>query len=57
MDPKKLKEGKTVNYRTRGHASRGKIIEIYRRVNGPWLVLHDKARNTSITLRPKQIVG
>lgn len=53
---KKLpKEGATVGYSTRWGHGRGKIIEVYRRVNGPWLVLHDKLRNVSLTLRPSSV--
>lgn len=50
-----LKEGKTVNYKNRGHTGRGKIIEVYRRANGVWVIVHDKARNASVSLRPSQL--
>jgi len=55
MKPATVKEGKTMNYATRTHLGRGKVIEVYYRVNGWWLILHDKARNKSITLRQTQV--
>lgn len=55
MDVKKIKEGRIVNYTARIHSGRGKIIEVYRRANGMWVILHDKKRNVSVTLRPSQL--
>lgn len=55
MKIEKLKEGKTVNYTARIHSGRGKVVEVYRRVNGHWVIVHDKARNLSVTLRPSQV--
>lgn len=55
MDISKIKEGRTVNYKSRGHAGRGKVIEKYQRKNGWWLIVHDKARNASVSLRPAQV--
>jgi hypothetical protein len=49
------KEGRTYGYSTPWTTSRGKVIEVYRRVNGTWVVLHDKTRNVSITLRPSSV--
>lgn len=55
MDISNIKEGKRVSYKARGHAGRGKVIEVYRRYNGYWVIVHDKARNASVSLRPSQI--
>jgi hypothetical protein len=57
VELKKLKEGRMVNYKARVYSGRGRIIEIYRRPNGPWVIVHDAKRNVSITLRPSQILG
>lgn len=51
----KLKEGRMVTYKARIHSGRGKVIEIYRRANGPWVILHDKKRNLTVTVRPSQV--
>jgi len=53
----KIKDGKTVNYKARKHAGRGKVIEMYQRGNGWWVIVHDKARNVSVTVRPSQITS
>ncbi len=55
MDIDKLKEGRMVTYRARVYSGRGKVIEVYRRDNGAWVIVHDKARNVAITLRPSQV--
>lgn len=55
MDTKKIKAGKMVNYTARVHSGRGKVIEVYKRQNGMWVIVHDKVRNLSVTLRPSQL--
>lgn len=55
MKIEKIKEGKTVSYKARKHEGRGKVVELYERANGHWVIVHDKARNVSVTLRPSQI--
>jgi hypothetical protein len=55
MELKRIKEGKIVNYTARKYGGRGKIIEVYQRLNGWWLIVHDKVRNKSVTLRPSQV--
>lgn len=55
MELSKIKDGKIVNYKARVYSGRGRVIEVYRRANGPWVVVHDKTRNMAVTLRPSQI--
>ncbi len=55
MELNKLKEGKTVSYKTRFGEGRAKIIEIYKRKNGVWLVGHDRKANKTVSLRPGQV--
>jgi hypothetical protein len=55
MDIQKLTEGKVVRYKARVHEGKGKIIQVYRQRTGTWVIVHDKARNTSVTVRPSQV--
>lgn len=48
-------DGTTVNYVSRVHTGRGKIIETYKRKTGMWVIVHDRSRNVSVTLRLSQI--
>lgn len=55
MDVAKLKDGKRVRYASRAHEGTGKIIETYRRKTGLWVIIHDRKRNASVTVRPSQV--
>lgn len=55
MDVSKLKDGKRVRYQARVHDGIGKIIETYRRKTGLWVIIHDRKRNKSVTVRPSQV--
>lgn len=55
MDAAKIKDGKRVRYQARVHSGLGKVIETYRRRTGLWVIIHDKARNVSVTVRPSQV--
>jgi hypothetical protein len=52
MELAKIKEGKTLNYRTpRGTTGRGKVTKVDHRAGGAWVTLHDKERKKDVTLR------
>lgn len=55
MDLNKITEGKVVRYKARVHEGKGKIVETYKRKTGDWVIVHDKERNRSVTVRPSQI--
>jgi hypothetical protein len=55
MELLKIKDGKTLNYQTRFGAGRGKVIEKYKRRNGWWVIIHDKAQNKTVSVRPGQL--
>jgi hypothetical protein len=55
METSKLKEGKRVRYVARKNSGIGRVVEVYPRKNGDWVVLHDKQRNAAVTVRPSQI--
>ncbi len=55
MEVAKIKEGNVYRYKSRKHEGRGKVIEKYRLKTGDWVILHDKARNASVTVRPSQV--
>lgn len=55
MDVQKLKDGKRVRYVSRRHEGVGRIVETYRRATGLWVIIHDKARNVAVTVRPSQV--
>lgn len=57
MDVKKLTEGKVVRYKARVHEGKGKVVQTYRQKTGNWVVIHDKARNASVTVRPSQVTA
>jgi hypothetical protein len=55
-----FKDRAKVFYRTysslRGFVTyRGVVVETYRRANGTWIIVHDKVRNRSLTVRPQQV--
>lgn len=53
--PKQLIEGRVYRYKARVHEGRGKVVEVYQRKTGTWVILHDKARNATVTVRPSQV--
>lgn len=57
MDIIKIKDGKRVRYTARKHSGIGRVIEVYERLNGTWVALHDKQRNESVTVRPSQVAA
>lgn len=53
MELKKITLGKRVKYQTtRGVSGAGKVEDIKTSNNGAWIVVHDKTRNKTLTLRP-----
>lgn len=51
-----ITEGKTVRYRSRKHEGKGKVVQVYQDSRpSTWVVVHDKDRNASVTLRPSQL--
>lgn len=55
-----IKDGTKIYYRTYSYVlgrvtHRGVVVETYPRPNGLWVVVHDKERNKSVTLRPSQL--
>lgn len=55
MEVSKIKPGVVYRYKSRVHEGRGKVVEKYRLKTGDWVILHDKARNASVTVRPSQV--
>lgn len=54
----KVKDGKRVRYQARKTSGTGKVIETYRAANNSWwAIVHDKARNASVTVRPSQLTA
>lgn len=53
-----ITEGKSVRYKARVHEGTGKVVQVYQDTRpSHWVVIHDKARNTSVTVRPSQVFG
>lgn len=58
-----ITEGKVVKYKARIHSGKGKVTQKYqdsrKKRDGTggswWVIVHDKARNASVTVRPSQI--
>ena len=51
-----LKERTTYHYKARVHSGKGEMVQKYQDTRGTWwVVLHDKARNKSLTIRPSQV--
>lgn len=55
MDIKKITEGKVVRYAARVYGGKGKVVQTYEGKTGHWVIVHDKARNASVTVRPSQV--
>ena len=55
MQVDKIKEGRIYPYRSRCNEGRGKVVEKVRKRTGDWIMLHDKKRNVSVTVRPSQV--
>lgn len=55
MDIARLKEGKVVRYTARKYSGKGPVVQVYRGETGHWVIVHDKVRNKSITVRPSQV--
>ena len=58
MDVAKIKEGARVSYKARVHSGTGKVTQVYRSPGGGpgwWVIVHDKDRNVSVTVRPSQV--
>lgn len=51
----KLTEGKIVKYAARVYSGKGEVIQVYQGKTGPWVIVHDKSRNKSVTIRPSQV--
>lgn len=60
-----ITEGKVVRYKARVHDGKGLVVQKYqdtrKKKDGTggswWVVIHDKARNKSVTVRPSQITS
>lgn len=59
MDIAKIKEGKRVKYAANARNGKcegtGKVVQVYQTPTGARVVVHDKARNKSVTVRPSQV--
>lgn len=55
ISPSKIKDGKRVGYHSRKIDGEGRVVESYKRKTGMWVIVHDKARNASVTVRQSQI--
>lgn len=51
----KITEGKRVRYAARITEGKGKVVQVYRGGSGHWVIVHDKERNRSVTVRPSQV--
>lgn len=55
MKIESITEGKVVSYKARKASGRGKVVQKYQDTRPTWwVVVHDKARNASVTVRPSQ---
>lgn len=60
-----IAEGKVVRYKARVHDGKGPVVQKYqdtrKKKDGTggswWVVIHDKVRNKSVTVRPSQITS
>ncbi len=50
-----ITEGRVVRYVGRKYTGKGPVIQVYPGATGPWVIVHDKVRNKSITLRISQV--
>lgn len=58
-----ITEGKVVRYKARVHSGKGPVIQKYQDTRTKrdgtggswWVIIHDKARNKSVTVRPSQV--
>jgi predicted ArsR family transcriptional regulator len=56
MEIAKLTEKKLVAYETRFAQGTGRVVQVYKtKRNSTKVVLHDKARNVSVTVYPSEI--
>ncbi len=55
MKIEQITEGRVVRYQARIHSGKGKVVQTYRQKTGHWVIVHDKSRNSSVTVRPSQV--
>lgn len=63
MQVEKIEEGKVLHYKARVHKGKGPVVQKYQdtreKADGSggswWVIIHDKVRNKSVTVRPSQV--
>jgi hypothetical protein len=54
---KTIRVGKSYPYRSRVHEGTARVEAIKTKATGAWVTLFDKARCTTVTVRPSQVLA